>query len=114
MARLTTLGFCAALLLSGCGPSVAETRENGIAEFQLGHHDGAKQLLQQVLDQRPYDPQALYYMGRTMYADGEYEKAIFYLQSAVDADPGNTDARTYLAKAEEAAGAAGPALRFIP
>ena len=114
MAKWTVLMLCTALLLAGCGPGAAELRQRGIAEFQLGNEPQAKAYLQQVLDQHPSDPGALYYMGRIVHAEGAYEQAVYYYQCAIDADPSQADARKWLAKAQSDAGATGEILRFIP
>lgn len=107
-------GLCLVVLLSGCGPTIEQKRDLGISEFQIGHLDKAGNILLQVLDQRPSDPQALYYMGRVRHAQDFLEQAIYYYQCAVDADPSFKEARDHLAKAQQQAGVAGQRLQFIP
>jgi tetratricopeptide (TPR) repeat protein len=89
-------------------------RSGAVAEFQVGHLQEAKEVFQQALSRNPSDAFALYYMGRIACARREWEDAIFYLQCCLDADPSYSDARTYLALAEESAGSAGRKLRFVP
>jgi len=114
MKRIALCGMFTLALLSGCGPSISELRQNGVAEFQVGNADKAKDYFQQVLGRQPYDAATLYYMGRITHSEGAYEKAIWYYQCSIDADPRNEAPKRYLARAEEEAGQVGPALRFIP
>lgn len=98
MARWTLLGLCAALLLSGCGLSDEQIRKRGMSEFQLGRHVQAGEYFRQLLARRPSDPDALYFTGRILHADGAYEQAAYYYECAIDADPGYNDARIWLAR----------------
>jgi len=108
MVRLAVLGLAAAVLVAGCSSSPEEMRQRGAAQFQVGNTEDARETLQQVLDQRPSDPVALYYMGRITYGDGFYERAGYYFRSAIDADPSFNDAREWLAKTREALDRARP------
>ena len=114
MTRLAYFGLCAAVFVSGCGPSPASLRDRGIAEFQVGHIDDAESLLRQAVDARPAMPEALYYLGRVNYATGDLEQAIYYYQCSLDVDPSFTPARRWLTKAQQEAGRTGQLLLFIP
>jgi tetratricopeptide (TPR) repeat protein len=114
MKRLALYGLCAAFLLAGCEPSNVELRNKGIGEFEVGHMPQAKELFERILDRNHSDRDSLYYMGRICQAEGQYERAMYYYQCALDIDPSHKDARHYLAQAQEQAGIAGQHLRFIP
>jgi len=102
----------------GCGPATLEDemgyRQQAVAEFQAGYLAEAKVLLGQTLYCDPADPVALYYVGRIACEEGEWEEAIYRFQCCLGADPGHAEARKWLIRAEEAAGAIGPKLRFVP
>ncbi len=102
-------------LLSGCAaPSVSEMVTAGISEFQLGRLDKAKGTLEQALGLDPANPDALFYLGRIYQARGDYVRAVYYYQCALDVSPGYPEVGKYLAEAQEKAGTAGKMLRFIP
>jgi len=102
------------MLIAGCEPSVSELKSAGIAEYQLGNNQQARQVLQQVLERKPFDPDALYYMGRIVHDEGFQEQAIYYYQCCIDADPSYTAAQEWLTKAQEEIGQIGQVLQFIP
>lgn len=102
MARLLLLGLAVAMLASGCAPSPEELRQRGAAQFQVGNTEAAKETLQQVLDLKPSDAEALYYMGRISFGDGFYEQAAYYFKCSIDADPSRYDAQQWLARSREA------------
>jgi len=109
-------GLSAVLVLasSGCAPSASELRERAVAEFQLGHTDQAQQLLERALDKKPFDAVSLFYMGRIKHAEGFFEQAMHYYQMALKMDPSLTEARKWLARAEEQLGTTGKTLRYVP
>jgi len=107
----------AAMLLAGCvGPTVDDTsyRPKVVKAFEVGRVGEAQSHCERALSRAPSDPFALYYMGRISSARADWETAIYYYQCCLDADPRYTDARRQLFAAEQAAGVAGPMLRFIP
>lgn len=104
----------AAALLAGCGPSDQEIRQRGAAHFELGNLQQAEADFQNVLIRWPADPDSLYYMGRIRYAEGLYEQAMYYFQSAIDADPSYESAKLWLQRARQKSGVAGPVLQIIP
>jgi len=106
-----------ALLLAGCGgPALDDTsyRAPAATALQVGRLDEAEALCRQALSREPSDPYALYCLGLIASARQEWERAIYYYQCCLDADPRYSDARERLLAAEKAAGAVGPMLRFIP
>ncbi len=107
-------GLLAAMLVSGCGPSAGDLRDQGIGAFQVGRVDRAEDLLQQALDRDPTMPEALYYMGRVQHARGFYERAIYFYQCALDVDPEMAAVRRWLDKAQAELGPEGETLRFVP
>jgi tetratricopeptide (TPR) repeat protein len=107
---LTLVAFCGA----GCGPSLQQYRQQGVADLQMGRFETAEESFGQVLAQRPSDPFSLYYMGVIKQRQGDYVQAMYYYQSAIDADPTMTAAKVGLAKSLQQAGSAGPHLTFIP
>ncbi|MGC9455384.1 MAG: tetratricopeptide repeat protein [Phycisphaerae bacterium] len=102
------------LLMLGCGPSVTEIRDQAVAQYQLGHIEQAEMNLREVLDERPYDAEALYYMGRIQQDMGRPTRAIYYYQCCLDVDPSHEMARMWLRRAEQQTGETGRRLRFIP
>ncbi len=116
MKTWTLAGLCAVLVLasSGCAPSASELRERAVAEFQLGHTDQAQQLLERALDKKPFDAVSLFYMGRIKHVGGFFEQAMHYYQMALKMDPSLTEARKWLARAQEQLGATGKTLRYVP
>ena len=115
LAAMLVVGALAAAVLAGCGgPSTDELVNRAVADFQVGRLDRAKATLARALGQSPSHPLALFYMARIHHAERSYERAIYYYQCCLDADPGNAAARKYLAEAVKAAGPVGRTLRFIP
>lgn len=111
------IGICsivATLLVCGCGQSPQVLRDQALGEFQAGNTQLARQLFQQILDSRPSDSHALFYMGRIMETEGSYVQAIYYYQCSYDADPSNREAAARLEETQLRAGIVGPKLRFIP
>jgi tetratricopeptide (TPR) repeat protein len=114
MKQMMLCGLCGLLFVVGCGPSFEQRREQGIGAFQVGNLDQARDQLRRVLHERPNDARALYYLGRVNYAQGRLPQAIYYFQSAIDADPALRDARVWLERAQAEAGEMGETLQFIP
>jgi tetratricopeptide (TPR) repeat protein len=104
----------AAVMAVGCTPSAAEYRRSAVADIQAGNYQAAEAKLEQALAQRPGDGASLYYMGRSRHAQGDYVEAIYYYQSAIDADPSLQAAKLALADAKRQAGPAARYLDIIP
>jgi len=96
MKRLALGLISMAVLVAGCEPTSAELRSKGISEFQLGRHEEARKLFEQLLDRRPSDPDGLYYMGNICAVEGKYEMAAYYYRCCIDADPAYESARQEL------------------
>lgn len=104
-----------AVLLAGCAaPGSADLVKAGITEFQLGQLDKAKATLERVLDQEPSHAEALFCLARIHHAQRAFERAVYYYQCCLDADPGYPDVAKHLAEAQREAGKTGKLLRFIP
>ncbi len=99
-----------AALLGGCAAD--NLRREGISAYQVGRYDDAEQHFRQVLVERPSDAESLYYLGRIAESRGNLAEAIYYYQSAVDADPSHAPATIRLEQATDRAEA--DDLRFIP
>ncbi|KPK83786.1 MAG: hypothetical protein AMJ81_07310 [Phycisphaerae bacterium SM23_33] len=107
--------WVAVTALAGCGtPSTEALVEQGITYFQVGRLDQAETTLKRALDQNPSDPDALFYMGRICDLKGLQERAMYYYQCCMDADPSYVAAQKHLLEAQRQLGPAGQALRFIP
>jgi len=112
------IAVATALLMGGCAPDADQNsitnRNDAIAAFQVGHVAEAKDMFERALSWNPADPDALYYMGRISCVEQDWERAIYYFQCCIDADPAFPTARPWLLYAEKAAGTVGDKLRFIP
>ena len=53
-------------------------------------------------------------MGRIKHVGGFFEQAMHYYQMALKMDPSLTEARKWLARAQEQLGATGKTLRYVP
>ena len=102
------------MLAGGCGPSIEQYRSQGVTQLQNGDREQAERNFLQVLSQKPSDPPSLYYMGVLKQSQGDHVAAMYYYQSAIDADPTLTAAKIGLARAKQQAGEAGKHLTFIP
>lgn len=106
------------LALAGCGPVAVEDemgyRTQAISRFRAGQYDDARVLLELALFRNPSDPVSLYWLGRVACEKADWEQAIYRFQSCLSVDPGHPQARAWLLRAEEASGAVGQQLRFIP
>jgi len=69
------------LLVSGC-MSTAELREEGIKAYQAGQFESAGDYFEQVLERRPNDWRANYYLGRLALRDNNPDRARMYLEVA--------------------------------
>jgi tetratricopeptide (TPR) repeat protein len=96
-----TLVALLSVLAAGCGPSNKELVVQGRSQLDTGNLEQAKALFQRVLDRRPHDPDALYYMGRTYHQQGLFTQAIYYYKCAMDLDPAFAAAAHYKRMAEE-------------
>ena len=96
MNRLTIVAACGAVLMAACEPSPNELLTRGISEFQLGRVEKAREFFERVLDQKPSHPDALFYMGRVCYVEGNYELADYYYHCCLDVDPSYEQARDEL------------------
>ena len=103
-----------AVMLAGCEPTKTELRNSAIGEYQVGNFSQSKEVFEQLLTEYPSDAVSLFYMGRIHHEEGFYEKAVYYYQCCLDANPRYTAARSYLEEAKQAAGQAGEQLQFIP
>ena len=101
-------------ILPGCGPSTHDLLKQGISQFQTGHPDKAQEILTEVLSREPSNPDALFYMGKIAQSQGQYERAIYYYQCCLDADPSYVEAARLLAQAIKSADPVGKKLQFIP
>ena len=59
----------------------------GIVYFHQGRHPQAREEFQRILDDRPGDPDALYYRGRIELKEGRYREAGETFLAVTDADP---------------------------
>lgn len=89
------------VLVAGCQPDTARLTEQGVRQFQTGQVEQARESFERVFRIAPSNPVALYYLGRLAQQEGFYERAVYYYESALDADPGMRDARRWLARARE-------------
>lgn len=96
-----TLVALLSLLAAGCGPSNRELVVQGRSQLDTGNIEQAKALFQRVLDRRPHDPDALYYMGRSYHQQGLFLQAIYFYKCALDLDPAFAAAAHYKRMAQE-------------
>ena len=59
----------------------------GIVYFHQGRHQEAREEFQRILDDRPGDPDALYYRGRIELEEGRYPEAGKTFLAVLDAEP---------------------------
>jgi tetratricopeptide (TPR) repeat protein len=90
--------------LAGCAPSVEQIRTRGVSQFEIGNLDNAEHDFGTVLNQRPTDPDALFYMGRVSHARGQFERAIHYYEGCLIARPDYPGAAQYLEQAKNDVG----------
>jgi tetratricopeptide (TPR) repeat protein len=67
-------------------------RDLGVAYFQSGRWDEARQALSKFVERRSYDPEGLYWYGKTLLALGQLEAArqqFEQCREAVDTMPSN-------------------------
>ncbi|MBS3734304.1 MAG: tetratricopeptide repeat protein [Phycisphaerae bacterium] len=118
MRNTVTVGLClcllALLVLPGCWWKAMRLRDQGIAAFQVGQLDEARQHLAESIETEPGDAKAYYYMGRTLHAQGYLEDALYYYQCCLHVKPGHAEARQWLDKAASELGPIAEELMFLP
>ena len=107
--RLLAVAMIVAASVGGCAPSAVDIRDRAISEFQVGRIDRAEEMLRVVLDRRPFDPEALYFMGRVQHLQKNYVQADYYYRCTLDAAPGHSEARMFLRKVRQDMGMEAPA-----
>lgn len=73
----------------------------GVANYQLGHHDEATNALKKAIELLPADPQARVWHGRVLLAQDRFQDAIKAFREAVRIDDNYVPAYRELAKAYE-------------
>ncbi len=63
----------------------------GLANYYLENDDEAKEVLNQLLEQNPYNAQAHSYLGKIAYANREYRTAVSEVEKAISLDASNYD-----------------------
>ena len=71
----------------------------GIVYFHQGRHQEARQEFQRILDDRPGDPDSLYYRGRIELKEGRFREAAETFLAVTDADPEYEPALFHLGRA---------------
>ncbi|WP_111980246.1 tetratricopeptide repeat protein [Algibacillus agarilyticus] len=77
----------------------SETISLAILNYENNQLVIAKQHFQAILNQRPSENVALYYLGRIAYDQGDAENAILHLRNALDFKPNTADEYYWLARA---------------
>ncbi|MCY3776920.1 MAG: tetratricopeptide repeat protein [Candidatus Aminicenantes bacterium] len=84
---------------AGFGDTWRIRSRTGIVYFHQGRHQEAREEFQRVLDDRPGDPDALYYRGRIELKQGRFREAGETLLAVLDADPEYDPALFHLGRA---------------
>ncbi|WP_020588364.1 surface lipoprotein assembly modifier [Desulfobacter curvatus] len=103
--------FCRAVALGqdGSGPgSVAQ----GIALFKSGQFEQAYQMLFDLSDRAPNDPELNFYLGRAAFESGHFEMAIMVFERILIYSPGHDRIKLELARAFYAIGDNNSARRY--
>lgn len=91
------------LLLSGCAVKEfgSSLKYNIQGEYYLQHknYSGGRKTFEEALQTDPSNPQALYYYGRFLLAEGETKKALPFLEKAVTYNPGDSEYNYWLGTA---------------
>jgi predicted O-linked N-acetylglucosamine transferase (SPINDLY family) len=80
-------------------PAVLTLLQQGLAQHQAGQFDHAMALYQQVLKERPTQPDALHLSGVIHHQRGESERAVTLIRKALRNDPSNAHALVNLGAA---------------
>ncbi|MBM3497613.1 MAG: tetratricopeptide repeat protein [Armatimonadetes bacterium] len=103
--RRLRLEWCALLLLPMALAGAANgALDDGRKLFGKGDYAQATALLKAARDERPDDPEVLFWLGRAALEAGDLETAVAALGGAADARPRSVDSRYWLAMALERAG----------
>lgn len=73
-------------------PAITTLLKTALQQFHAGEWANAEQLYQQVLQQHPQQPMALYALGLLAQQSGNLAKASHYYQQTLAVDPGNVGA----------------------
>jgi tetratricopeptide (TPR) repeat protein len=60
-------------------------REIGATYVAANMHDDARSALERYLERRPFDPEGLYYMGRSLQQLGQHQQAQEMFQRCIEA-----------------------------
>ncbi|HSS44237.1 MAG TPA: tetratricopeptide repeat protein, partial [Thermoanaerobaculia bacterium] len=91
----------AAIVLTAFGAAAmaaSAKTEEGVRLFDARSFPEARAVLEAAAREDPRDARALYYLGRTLYAQSETAKAAEWLEKAVALDPGSADKHRWLAR----------------
>ena len=73
--------------------------DTGIQLFETKKYPEAKKFFESYTKAKQKDPLGAYYLGRLFLRDGNYDKAIDWLEKAVELDQTNSDYHLWLARA---------------
>lgn len=103
MNNLVIALFCLLLIIAppDLPPGMAQTYgvEQGIQYFNSKKYAEAKQVFESLAVGKTTDPIAAYYLGRIFIREGDYEKAIDWLERAIASEPNNSDYHFWLGRA---------------
>lgn len=111
MNRLNMLALLGLIFLAGCGPSLVQQRNEGLASLNAADNVKAQKQFQIIADRYPGDAMTFFYLGRSYHAQGQYEMAIFEYQNALTINPGLTEASQWLDRAIKESGQTGAMLK---
>src|SRR5262249_44025591 len=95
-----TIGACLVFASAGAAVFASSPRtDEGMKLFETRRYPAARTALEAAVQQDPHDPRALYYLGRTLMAQNEAEKAADWLEKAVLLDPASAEKHLWLGRA---------------
>lgn len=103
MNNLVIAFFCLLLIIAPINlpPGVAQTNgvEQGIQYFNSQKYAEAKQVFESLAAGKTTDPVVAYHLGRIFIREGNYEKAIDWLERAIASEPNNSNYHFWLGRA---------------
>ena len=84
---------------SSSGPSTDDKYDMAVRAVDAKEYRKAISLLNDVIDEKPRNPNALNYLGYSHRKSGDYARAVTYYKKALSLDPEHKGANEYLGQA---------------
>lgn len=99
--RILFIGVAALrIVLAGPGSVLAQGGiEAGVRLFENGQFAAARRVFASAVRDNPHDAVAAFYLGRTFFAEENYDHAVRWLEQAVERDGGNAEYHLWLGRA---------------